>query len=393
MDHAVLTINGGSSSLKFALFRAGARVVSGNFERIGAGEATLTVREAGGTAKPQAVRAANHEACVAILLDALRARGLDRAVAAVGHRIVHGGSRLTTPQVASVEAMAELRRLMPLDPEHLPAEIALVEACRSAFGRAAAVLCFDTAFHAELPVVARMLAIPRKYYEAGVRRYGFHGLSYTYLMRELGRAAGERAARGRVILAHLGNGASMAAVREGRCIDTTMAFTPTAGLVMGTRSGDLDPGVAGYLGRTEGMSAEQFAEMASGRSGLVGISETSSDVRDLLERESRDPRAAEALVVFCYQARKWIGALAAALGGVETLVFAGGIGENSAAIRARCCEGLACLGLTIDAGRNERGDAVISPAGSAATVRVIRTDEEAVIAEAVTSFVGRGGDA
>jgi acetate kinase len=284
---------------------------------------------------------------------------------------------------ASEDVLAEVRRLMPFDPEHLPAEVALVEACTRAFSGAAQVLCFDTAFHRDLPVAARMLAIPRKYYAAGVRRYGFHGLSYTYLMRELERVAGATAARGRVILAHLGNGASMAAVREGRCVDTTMAFTPTAGLVMGTRSGDLDPGVAAYLARSEGMSAEQFAEMASGRSGMLGVSETSSDVRDLLEREGSDPRAAEAIGLFCYQARKWIGALAAALGGLDTLIFAGGIGENSAVIRGRICEGLEFLGLRVDAARNERGEAVISREGSAATMRVIRTDEESVIAEAV----------
>jgi len=393
MDGAIFTINGGSSSLKFALFRAGARVLSGGIERIGSDGTSLTLRDSGGELRRESVEVRDHAGCVPVILEALRSRGLERAVAGVGHRIVHGGSRFSEPVLASAAILAELRRLMPFDPEHLPAEIALVEACSRAFSGAGQVLCFDTAFHRDLPVVARLLPIPRKYYAAGVRRYGFHGLSYSFLMSELARAAGEGAAQGRVILAHLGNGASMAAVKGGRCVDTTMAFTPTAGLVMGARSGDLDPGLAAYMARSEGMTAEQFAEMASGKSGMLGVSETSSDVRDLLGREGSDPRAAEAIGLFCYQARKWIGALAAGLGGLDTLVFAGGIGENSAVIRRRICDGLEFLGVALDARQNERGDAVISREGGAATVRVIRTDEESVIAEAVTRMIAQGGDA
>jgi acetate kinase len=251
------------------------------------------------------------------------------------------------------------------------------------------VVCFDTAFHRSMPRVASQLPIPRRYAAKGVQRYGFHGLSYTFLMGELARLGDPAAARGRVILAHLGSGASLAAVRDGRCIDTSMGFTPTAGLVMGTRSGDLDPGLVSYLALTDAMSAAQFQTMVNHESGLLGISETSADVRDLLEREPSDPRAAEALALFCYQAKKWIGSFAAALGGVDTLVFAGGIGENAAPVRKRICDGLGFLGIEIDADANGRHAQRISTGtGSPVTVRVIRTDEESVIAALSIGLLG-----
>ena len=231
-----------------------------------------------------------------------------------------------------------------------------------------------------MPQVATLLPIPRRYADRGIRRYGFHGLSYTYLMQELARIGDPAAARGRAILAHLGSGASLAAVLDGVCIDTSMGFTPTAGLVMGTRSGDLDPGLMGYLATSEPMSAEELQTMVNHESGLLGISQTSADVRDLLEREQQDTRAAEALAIFCYQARKWIGSFAAVLGGVDTLVFSGGIGENAAPLRRRICEGLGFLGIRIDDAANDAHAERISPAGGTVTVRVIRTDEESVIA-------------
>src|SRR5205085_9273897 len=227
------------------------------------------------------------------------------------------------------EMLKELRRMSPFDPEHLPSAIALIEALAGSYPALSQVACFDTAFHRNLLRVAKLLPIPRRYESKGVQRYGFHGMSYAYLMQELERVAGPAAAKGRLVLAHLGNGASMAAVRGGDSLDTTMAFTPAAGLVMSTRSGDLDPGLVAFLARTERMTPEQFNHMVNSQSGLLGISETSSDVRDLLQIESTDVRAAEALAVFCYQAKKTIGALTAALGGLDTLVFAGGIGENS----------------------------------------------------------------
>jgi acetate kinase len=242
------------------------------------------------------------------------------------------------------------------------------------------VACFDTAFHRTMPRVAKLLPIPRRYDAKGVQRYGFHGLSYAYLMEELARLSDPAATSGRVILAHLGNGASMAAVRDGKSIDTSMCFTPTAGLVMSTRSGDLDPGLAPYLARTEQISTNRFYDMVNHESGMLGVSETSSDMRDLLAKEAQDIRAAEAVALFCYQAKKWIGSFAAALGGLDTLVFAGGIGENAPPVRARICEGLGFLGIEMSEARNAETAAVISTDASRATVRVIRTDEELMIA-------------
>ena len=235
-----------------------------------------------------------------------------------------------------------------------------------------------------------MLPIPRRYEEQGVRRYGFHGLSYAYLMEELERLGGEGTARGRIVLAHLGNGASLAAVRDGKSIDTSMGFTPAAGLPMSTRSGDLDPGLAWYLARTAGMDAGEFNRMTNFQSGLLGVSETSSDMRDLLECEPHDVRAAEAVALFCYQAKKWIGAFAAALDGLDTLVFAGGIGENAAPVRARICEGLGFLGIELDERRNAAHAGLISATGGRVAVQVIRTDEELMIAKTVCRVLGLG---
>ena len=241
-----------------------------------------------------------------------------------------------------------------------------------------------------MPRVATLLPIPRRYEAAGVRRYGFHGLSYEFLMEELARLGDPAATKGRVILAHLGNGASLAAVRDGRSIDTSMGFTPTAGLVMSSRSGDLDPGLVSYLARTEQMSATQFQEMVNHASGLLGVSETSPDMRDLLDRETQDVRAAEAVALFCYQVRKWIGAFAAALAGLDTLVFAGGIGENAALVRERICDGLGFLGIELDWKRNAQNALLISPEAGRVKVRVIRTDEELMIARSTTRVLNLG---
>jgi acetate kinase len=250
------------------------------------------------------------------------------------------------------------------------------------------VACFDTAFHHDLPRVARLLPIPRRYEAQGVRRYGFHGLSYAFLMEELARLAGTEVAQSRDILAHLGNGASLAAVVDGKPIDTSMSFTPTAGVPMSTRSGDLDPGLVWYLARTEGLDAKRFSEMVNSQSGLLGVSETSSDMRDLLDRETQDVRAAEAVALFCYQVKKWIGAFAAALGGLDALVFAGGIGENAPTVRGRVCDGLGFLGIELDEKRNVANAGVISSEISKTSVRVIRTDEEWMIASMVYRVLG-----
>jgi acetate kinase len=262
----------------------------------------------------------------------------------------------------------------------LPREIELIEVLRKRHPKLPQVACFDTAFHQPMPRVAKLLPIPRRYDAEGIQRYGFHGLSYAYLMQELARLRDPAAATGRVILAHLGNGASMAAVRNGKSMDTSTGFTPTAGLVMSTRSGDLDPGVAAYLARTERMTTNHFYEMVNHKSGLLGVSETSADMRDLLAQEVGDVRAAEAVALFCYQAKKWIGSFAAAIGGLDTLVFAGGIGENAPLVRTRICEGLGFLGIELNEARNAENAAIISARAGRVIVRVICTDEELMIA-------------
>ena len=287
------------------------------------------------------------------------------------------------PEIVTQELLDELHRISPYDPDHLPREIELIEAFLQRHPKLPQVACFDTAFHQAMPRVAQLLPIPRRFDAKGIQRYGFHGLSYAYLMEELARLGDPAAKTGRVILAHLGNGASLTAVRDGKSIDTSMGFTPTAGLVMSTRSGDLDPGLAPYLARTERMTTQQFYKMINHESGLIGVSETSSDMRDLLAKETADVWAAEAVALFCYQAKKWIGAYAAALGGLDTLVFAGGVGENAPVVRARICEGLNFLGIELNESRNAETAAVISTQTSRATVRVIRTDEELMIARSV----------
>jgi acetate kinase len=292
----------------------------------------------------------------------------------------------TQPERVSPTLLKELRRIAAFDPEHLPREIELIEALGRRYPDVPQVACFDTAFHRGMPAVATLLPIPRRFAAQGVQRYGFHGLSYTYLMGELARVGDPAASHGRVILAHLGSGASLAAVLDGRCIDTSMGFTPAAGLVMGTRSGDLDPGLMSYLMLAESMTAAQFQTMVNAQSGLLGISETSADVRDLLQLESTDGRARDAIAVFCYQARKWIGAFTAALGGIDSLVFAGGIGENAAPVRRRICDGLRCFGIELDESLNERHAARISTGRVA--VHVMRTDEESVIASLTARCLG-----
>ena len=388
----ILTINGGSSSLKFALFEVGEsfrRLLTGAIEGIGLPGATLRVtgvNSADNVSQPMTAR--DHAAAADALMDWIDEHSERDAITAVGHRVVDGGPKYSSPQRITTEMIEELRRLSPFDPEHLPEEILMTEAFHRRFPSIPQVACFDTAFHHDMPQVARLLPIPRRYEAQGVRRYGFHGLSYEFLMEELGRLAGSQVARGRVVLGHLGNGVSLAAVHDGKSIDTSMSFTPSAGVPMGTRSGDLDPGLAWYLARTERMNAKQFNEMVTLQSGLLGVSETSSDMRELLEREVHDVRAAEAVSLFCYRIKKRIGSYAAALGGLDTLVFAGGIGENAPVVRARICDGLNFLGIELHAARNAESAGVISTDASRVVVRVIRTDEELVIAHSVCSVLG-----
>jgi acetate kinase len=388
MPDCVLTINGGSSSIKFAAYRAGAepqRLLSGAIERIGGGDAVLIAGAEGESAKRQPIGATDHGAAARALIDWLRPQLGTGHVIGIGHRIVHGGVKLLEHQRVTPELIAELRRIEELDLAHLPGEIALIEAMGKEFPESPQVACFDTAFHREMPRVAKSLPIPRRYEAAGVQRFGFHGLSYAYLMGELERA---NAAQGRIVLAHLGAGASMAAVRDGRPIDTTMGFTPTAGLVMATRPGDLDPGLLTYLMQVEKLSAKEMDDFINKRCGLLGLSETTSDMRDLIARRAMDVRAAEAVELFCYSARKWIGALAAVMGGLNTLVFSGGIGEHSTEVRAEICAGLEFLGVQLDPSRNANGAGVISTDDGRVSVRVMETNEEIVIARTVCKLLG-----
>ena len=385
----VLTINGGSSSIRFAVYETrGSRRcrLAGKIDRIGGPGTSLTVTEPKGKIPDsRRLAAGDHHAAVKFLLAWLEAQPVFGAVKAVGHRVVHGMHH-AAPERVTPRLLAELRRITPYDPDHLPVESALIEAIRRRHPRLPQVACFDTAFHRAMPPVAKRLPIPRRFAAKGVERYGFHGLSYAFLMEEL-RRLDPGAAPDRVILAHLGNGASLAAVRQGKSIDTTMGFTPAAGLVMSTRTGDLDPGLAYFLARTERMSAARFQQMVNHESGLLGVSGTNSDVRDLLAREKRDRRAAEALALFCYSAKKGLGAYAAVLGGVDTLVFSGGIGENSPQLRERICAGLEFLGLKLDRKRNAKNAPVISTPGSRVKVRVIHTNEELMIARSVARLI------
>jgi acetate kinase len=382
----ILTINSGSSSIKFALYEIEEplkRGLYGKVERIGLSGTNLTFNDPT-KKKPESrkLTATDHKSAANSLIDRLEARPDFASVKAVGHRVVHGMKHIQ-PEIVTRELLDELHRIRPYDPDHLPREIELIEAFRQRHPKLPQVACFDTAFHQTMPRVAKLLPIPRRFDTKGIQRYGFHGLSYAYLMEELVRLGDPAATKGRVILAHLGNGASLAAVRDGKSMDTSMCFTPTAGLVMSTRSGDLDPGLAPYLARTEQMTTSQFYKMVNHESGLLGVSETSSDMRDLLDHEKKDVRAAEAVALFCYQAKKWIGSFAAALGGLDTLVFAGGIGENAPLVRTRICEGLDFLGIELDKSRNAKTAGIISTDASRVAVRVIRTDEELMIARSV----------
>lgn len=382
-NSSILAINGGSSSIRFAVFQGGAslhRSLYGKIDRIGLADATFRFKDLNETQeKSQALKATDYASAIKFLIEWLEDRIGLQTISAVGHRIVHGMHH-TTSEIVTQELLDDLRKIIPCDPQHLPFEIELIEAFLDRMPQLPQIVCFDTGFHASMPRVAKLLSLPRRYDRKGIQRYGFHGLSYQFLMQELVRLGDRAAAQGCAILAHLGNGASMTAVRDGKSIDTSMGFTPAAGLSMSTRSGDLDPGLVGYLARSEGMTLIEFDHMVNHESGLIGVSEISSDMRDLVAQESNDIRAAEAIELFCYQAKKWIGAFIATLGGLQTLVFAGGIGENAPNVRHRICEGLSCFGIEIDNEYNAANADVISSVDSRVTVRVIRTDEEQVIA-------------
>ena len=375
-ERTILCLNSGSSSVKFALFSISGsgeqKVASGAVENIGP-DARLWLHKAHEVLTDKQGNLSDAHKCIAAIFAALDHSGLPRPAAA-GHRIVHGGPRYTTPQTITSELLKELEILVPLAPLHLPAQIEIIQAITNHYPELPQVACFDTAFHATMPVVARRLPLPRNLWDAGVRHYGFHGLSYEFIVQALGAEA-----QGRVIIAHLGNGASMAAVRDGKPLDTSMGLTPAGGFMMSTRSGDLDPGILLYLLRG-GYSPDHLEKIINHESGLLGVSGASSDMKKLLEKRTSDPLADEAIRMFCYGIRKFIGAYAAVLGGLETLVFTGGIGEHGAPVREEICRGLEFLGIVIDARQNALNGSVISAPGSRCRVRVIATDEDLMIA-------------
>jgi acetate kinase len=386
-EASILTINSGSSSIKFALYHIDGqleRILYGKVDRIGLKGTSLDFNNLTKKKKGNLrIEISDHKSSVIFLIDWLEKQIDFSLLRGVGHRVVFGMNH-TDPELITNELLNELHRIIPYDSDHLPAEIELIEVFSQRYPNLSQVACFDTAFHCTMPRVAKLLPIPRRFDALGIRRYGFHGLSYAYLIEELIRVAGKRVANGRVILAHLGNGASLAAVHKGKSVDTSMGFTPAGGMIMGTRPGDLDPGVAWYMMKSENLTPKQFNNLINHESGLLGISETSSDMRDLLAKESDDIRAAEAVALFCYQAKKWIGAFAATLGGLDTLVFAGGIGENCPVIRSRICEGLGFLGIGIEEKQNRKNGPIISKEKKSVAVRVIHTDEEWMMAKTVS---------
>jgi acetate kinase len=386
---SILVINSGSSSIKFSFFPVAdlkKPLLYGELEKSGLQPATLHVTNTT-TNERDSLPAGQDLDAINFLLDWFEKQSGFVCVSAIGHRIVHGMSH-TQPEKITPELLDELKKISAYDPEHLPAEIELITRCQANYPDVPQVACFDTSFHRTMPEVAKMLPIPRKYFARGLQRYGFHGLSYAYLMEELGKLQGRLTGNEKIILAHLGNGASLAAIKEGKSIDTSMGFTPTGGIPMSTRTGDLDPGVAGYLMQEEKMSPAQFSHLVNHESGLAGISETSSDMRELLKIQATDKRAAEAIGIFCYQARKCVGAFAAALGGLDILVFSGGIGENAPEIREGICSNLQFIGVSLDKKRNDHNEAIISAEDSRVIVRVIKTDEELMIARLVSGILG-----
>jgi acetate kinase len=386
----ILALNSGSSSLKVSLYAINGKeeaLRSVEVRRIGIpGGRIRAVDARGQVLLDEVLDTPDHAAALRSMLAWLRSQ--DQPIDAVGHRIVHGGPRYSEPQLVTPELVSVLRDLVPLDPDHLPQAIQAIEVIGKEHPSLPQVACFDTAFHRRMPPVAQRCPLPEKFHHEGVQRYGFHGLSYEYILSELQRLDPELA-DGRIVIAHLGNGASMAAVRHGQGMDTSMGFTPTAGLLMGTRSGDIDPGVLLYLLEERKMTAAAVSDLLNKKSGLLGVSGISEDMQDLLAREKDDPRAGLAVDLFCYRAKKYLGAYAAALGGLDTVVFTGGIGEHAPQIRERICSGLEFLGLVIDPAANQANAPVISSDSSQVKLRVIKTNEELVIARHTARLVGR----
>ena len=429
-DKLILTINSGSSSLKLALYRVDdwQTLVRGGATRLGLHGGRLRIADARGCALlDREVGPIDHLAAFHELAGWIRHNYPAGSLKAIGHRIVHGGSRFTEPHLVTDDMIRSLEELAAIDPDHTPQSISMLRRSAANFPGVPQVACFDTAFHRHMPRFAQMYALPRRFYDEGILRYGFHGLSYEYICSALAKIDGgtslecgdssplshgtpnsqssgevgqasslllepsvssnsrneaESSVSGtsRVVIAHLGNGASMAAILNGTSIDTTMGFSPVSGLVMGTRCGDLDPGAAVHLIEERKMTPELVTALINKKSGLLGVSGSSEDMQDLLGREATDPHAAEAIQLFCYSAKKYLGAYAAALGGLDTIVFTGGIGENAATIRQRICSDLDFLGIKIDAARNNANAPLISADDAKVRVRVIKTNEDLMIA-------------
>jgi acetate kinase len=388
----ILTLNGGSSSLKFALYsgRPFQARLQGKIEKIGQQNAVFRFCRAGHEETKQEVGVQNMPVAVEFLIKWLgKSVGFEQ-IAAVGHRIVHGMHHKDVTEIDN-DLLAELKQISAYDPDHLPAEILLIEKIRELQPGLKQIACFDTAFHQQLPRNAYLFPLPGELEKTGARRYGFHGLSYQYLLEKIGISYGAQVADGRLILAHLGSGCSMAAVKKGQCLDTTMGFTPAGGMMMGTRPGDLDPGLIDYLLKTKKVNPDGLSDLINHRSGLLGVSQISADMGELLEKEFCEPGAADAVSLFCYQAKKWVGAMASVLGGIDGLVFSGGIGEHAPPVRLRICEGLEYLGIHIDNVSNESNDAVISAARGPVKVYVMPTNEEYMIAKlTVQKISGQG---
>jgi acetate kinase len=384
-------MNRGSATLKSTLYEIGTRnavVLSISVAYSGAASARLKIADASGaTLLDSSVKGAGSNAALQAMFAWLDKHEYLSGLKAAGHRLVHGGARYTEPQHITPKFLTALEKLVPLDPDHLPAAIKGIKFVAKKFPKLTQVACFDTAFHSSLPTVAKMYALPRRFYDAGVRRYGFHGLSYEYIVGELRKLDAKQAA-GRVIVAHLGSGASIVALQDGKSMDTSMGFTPLEGLVMSTRSGDLDPGLLLYLLAEKKTSAKEAGTLLNQQSGLLGVSTRTGDMRELLEKARQDPHAAEAIDLFCYRAKKYIGAYAAALGGLDALVFTGGIGERAPAIRERICAGLDFLGIRLDAAQNAANAPVISTTDSGVNVRVIQTNEDLMIVQHVITVLG-----
>jgi acetate kinase len=388
----ILVINGGSSSIKFALYSMDENpniIFSGEIKRIGLSDPEFTVISNTQKKNEIIIDAKNFKEAAEVLIEWLKKQKEFDQTICIGHRIVHG-MKHTQAEIINEDLLNELNQISNYDPDHLPAEIEMVRLFEKHFPSLMQVACFDTAFHTTIPAVAKTFAIQKSYYDEGVQRYGFHGISYSYLMQEL-KKQHTAEENGKIIMAHLGNGASLAAVKGGKCIDTSMGFTPAGGILMSTRSGDLDPGVAWYLMK-KGLNAKAFNDLINHQSGLLGISGISSDMQDLLQHGKENKDAALAIDIFCYQVKKFIGGYATVLGGLDTLVFSGGIGEHSPQVRSKICDNLEFLGIELDEIKNMNNEAVISTENSQVKVHVIKTNEEEMIAKLVSKILNHSND-